>query len=90
LLLHKEWLLEKINNDEEFLDILEDIGEPTTHLITTSDKLSKDRGAQLNDSGVVDAAVPYEFLVQHTFHDLDNDGYEEPISLSYTTLQGRL
>lgn len=65
-------LRSKVNNDEEFLDIIEDIKaqagdinnkEPLTNNLTVPPE---------------DAATPLVFLSQHTFLDLDEDGYEEP------------
>lgn len=62
--------LEKVNNDEEFLEY--DLPSPVTE--------SKEE--QKPATGViappVDESTPHCFLAQHTFYDLDGDGYEEP------------
>jgi chaperonin GroES len=62
--------LEKVNNDEEYLE--HEFPEPVLE--------SKD--AEKVATGVVappvDESTPLVFLAQHTFYDLDGDGYEEP------------
>lgn len=62
----------KVNNDEMFLDI--DYGLPAAN------KPNEDKEARAVDdsSSDVDSATPYTFLEQHTYHDIDGDGYEEP------------
>lgn len=63
-------LIEKVNNDEEFLDV--DYPTPTTN------KLEKE--PIINDTRPVegDKATPHVFLAVHSYWDLDDDGYEEP------------
>lgn len=62
--------IEKVNNDEEYLE--HEFPDPVVE--------SKD--AEKIATGViappVDEATPHVFLAQHTFYDLDEDGYEEP------------
>ena len=67
----KNEYLEKANNDEEFLKIeLPD---------QSNDEILKDRQVSTQtEAEEADASTPYVFLAQHTFWDLDNDGYEEP------------
>jgi chaperonin GroES len=61
---------ERVNNDEEFLDV--DLSCPTVE----EDK------SKLNNTGTTppppDESTPNEFISCHTFWDLDDDGYEEP------------
>lgn len=63
---------EKINNDEEYLDV--DLTVPET----SSETLPSEHPI----TGVIapqsDKSTPHVFLAQHTFYDLDGDGYEEP------------
>ena len=61
---------EKIRNNEEFLDI--DLGLPAV------DNKKNDQPVTNNTAPPVDKSTPHIFLAQHTFWDLDEDGYEEP------------
>lgn len=61
---------EKQLNDEEFLDF--ELPTPTM-VVSNKDPVSSD-----NKPGVPDKSTPHVFLAQHTFWDLDGDGYEEP------------
>jgi chaperonin GroES len=63
--------LEKVNNDEEFLKI-----ELPDQFM--DDKLKADNENVGTGTSDVDKSTPYIFLSQHTFWDLDEDGYEEP------------
>lgn len=62
--------MEKVNNDEEYLEY--EFPDPVLE--------SKDQ--EKIATGVVappvDDSTPHIFLAQHTFYDLDDDGYEEP------------
>lgn len=62
--------LEKVNNDEEYLE----------HEFP--DPVLESREQEHVATGVlappVDSSTPHVFLAQHTFYDLDGDGYEEP------------
>ena len=66
----KNEYVEKVNNDEEYLE--HEFPDPVVE--------SKD--AEKVATGVsappVDESTPLVFLAQHTFYDLDGDGYEEP------------
>lgn len=63
-------VLEKINS-EEFLDI-----ELPTQSNDPDAKTENE--AMKTFANQADKSTPYVFLSQHTFWDLDNDGYEEP------------
>lgn len=63
-------LQEKINNDEEFLDL--DYPEPKV------EKPKKEPVAAEAQPPAQDQSTPHVFLAVHTFWDLDDDGYEEP------------
>jgi chaperonin GroES len=67
-------LKSKVRNDEEFLDQdygpVQDQGE--------QDKLRAKVGSQVREPQAVDSSSEHIFLAQHTFWDLDDDGYEEP------------
>lgn len=66
----KNEYVEKVNNDEEYLE--HEFPDPVVE--------SKDN--EKVATGViappVDESAPLVFLAQHTFYDLDGDGYEEP------------
>jgi chaperonin GroES len=61
--------LEKVRNDEEFLEY--ELPSPAT----AEDKENEATGTV---APPVDSSTPHVFLAQHTFYDLDGDGYEEP------------
>jgi chaperonin GroES len=65
---------ERVNNDEEFLDI--DYGSPVA--ITPQDKPKQNITPSDEAASDVDKSTPFLFLACHTFWDLDGDGYEEP------------
>jgi chaperonin GroES len=67
----KNEYLEKVNNDEEFLEI-----ELPDQFM--DDQLKSDLETSAVSTSDVDKSTPYVFLAQHTFWDLDDDGYEEP------------
>ncbi len=62
---------EKVRNDEEFLEI--DLPTQSNDPDAKVEKEATETYA--NDA---DKSTPYVFLSQHTFWDLDDDGYEEP------------
>jgi chaperonin GroES len=62
----------RMANDEEFLDILEDLS-PSLDAGKEKEQLISKASAPSEDG-----STPYVFLSQHTFFDLDDDGYEEP------------
>lgn len=70
---HNE-IVEKINNDEEYLDI--EYGEPTITDEDMSDLLTGDDQSEINK------ATKHTFYECHTFWDLDDDGYEEPVVIT--------
>lgn len=63
--------LEKVNNNEEFLEI--ELPDPTN-----DPDAKTENEASKTMAGDPDKSTPYVFLAQHTFWDLDDDGYEEP------------
>lgn len=67
-------LREKVNNDEEFLDL--EYGEPRIWE-ADQDKIESDDVAPS-----VNKATPHIFYQCHTFWDLDEDGYEEPVIIT--------
>lgn len=62
--------MEKVNNDEEYLE--HDFPDP---VLESKDQEKIATGVQ---APPVDDSTPHLFLAQHTFYDLDGDGYEEP------------
>ena len=62
---------EKVLNDEEFLDVLEEEAGFV-------DAQLKEPIANKTQQPSADSSTPHVFLQQHTFWDLDGDGYEEP------------
>lgn len=69
--LTKNQIEEKIRNDEEFLDI--DYGEPSSYG-PDEERIEND-----DTSPSINKATPHIFYQCHTFYDLDEDGYEEPV-----------
>ena len=66
-------VLEKQLNDEEFLDI--ELGTPT---VDAQIAANLQKMATKTIAPPADKSTPHVFLAQHTFWDLDEDGYEEP------------
>ena len=64
-------VLEKVNNDEEFLDL--DYGEPRAYEPYQEIIESDDSPPEVNE------ATPHVFYQCHTYWDLDDDGYAEPV-----------
>ncbi len=68
---NKNQVLEKVLNDEEFLDVLkEEAG--------FIDEQLKQPVASKTEQPSADNSTPHIFLAQSTYWDLDGDGYEEP------------
>ncbi len=67
-------VIEKVNNEEEFLDI--EYGEPT------ADPDDDERIASDDVAPAINKASPHTFYQCHTFWDLDEDGYEEPVVIT--------
>lgn len=65
---------EKIRNDEEFLDI--EYGEPEAYE-PDQERLERDDTAPS-----INKATPHIFYQCHTYWDLDDDGYEEPVIIT--------
>ena len=64
-------LMEKVRNDEEFLDL--DYPEPEVEKLKKEPLVLASEPPQLQDK-----STPHLFLAVHTYWDLDEDGYEEP------------
>ena len=64
-------VLEKVNNDEEFLKV--DLSPPVD-----GEEEQQKRAATGETAPPSDKSTPNVFLACHTFWDLDDDGYEEP------------
>ena len=62
---------ERVNNDEEFLDV--EYGEPRAW------SPDEERIESEDSPPAVNKATPHIFYQCHTFWDLDGDGYEEPV-----------
>src|SRR5574343_8409 len=65
---------EKVRKDEEFLNI--DYGEPSSYEYDTEKLENSDTAPSINE------ATPHIFYQCHTFYDLDEDGYEEPVVIT--------
>jgi chaperonin GroES len=61
---------ERVNNNEEFLDV--DLSAPVIEDQVKQPLIAQTKAPQ------VDSATPHVFLACHTYWDLDDDGYEEP------------
>jgi chaperonin GroES len=61
-----------------WLDV--DVGEP---------KIAEHEG-RANMPSATDATTPYVFIEQHTFLDLDDDGYKEPYIVTFHKLTGKV
>lgn len=72
----KNEIMERVLNDEIFLDdILDELEQDSSDQHPLKDAIYDVTEAEGFGS---DQANPYLFLVQHTYYDLDGDGYEEP------------
>lgn len=69
---YKNDVRSKILNDEEFLDVLDEISA------SVDAGSNKQPVANKAAPPAEDSTTPLVFLSQHTFLDLDEDGYEEP------------
>lgn len=63
---------------EEFLD-LGDLGPPSAGNIQNTTRYLVPRANDDVASGNDDDSTPHLFLAQHTFYDIDDDGYAEPV-----------
>lgn len=66
-------------NKELFIDV--DLGEPV---------IPQNLKEKENSSGKIDGTVPYTFIEQHTFLDLDEDGYSEPYIVTFHRESGKV
>ena len=76
----KRMYKERINK-KTFMDV--DLGEPVTPQIVAGDP-------KKNSTGKNDVTVPYTFIEQHTFLDLDEDGYTEPYIVTFHRESGKV
>jgi chaperonin GroES len=44
----------------------------------------------IGSEGVQDETTPYQLIEQHTFYDMDNDGYEEPVIVTFERNTGEI
>lgn len=72
-------IFEERKRQEIFLDI--DLGAPTNETRT---------GDTRTPLASVDATTPYVFIEQHTYLDLDDDGYEEPYIVTFHKQTGKV
>ena len=68
-------VLKEKQRSKVYLDI--ELGDPTTE--------NKDNNHQVNDS-----TTPYTIVEQHTFYDLDDDGYPEPYIITFDYDSGKI
>ncbi len=68
-------VLEERQRQGVFLDI--DLGDPTAPV-------------KENGIGVIDDTTPYTFIEQHTYLDLDDDGYKEPYVVTFHKESGNV
>lgn len=61
-----------------WLDV--DLGSPTTH----------ENDIDRNAPSDIDATTPYVFIEQHTYLDLDDDGYKEPYIVTFQKTTGKV
>lgn len=59
-----------------------DLGDPTTPV----DDYSND----YSNNVVIDSAIPYQLIEQHTFYDFDDDGYPEPCIITFERHSGEI
>jgi chaperonin GroES len=60
-----------------------DLGQPVSPQIVAGD-------SNKNNTGKLDVTVPYTFIEQHTFLDLDEDGYTEPYIVTFHRESGKV
>ena len=68
-----------------FLDV--DLGTQPTPVDLTN---YKSNGNSMGFDGTVDDTVPYTLIEQHTFLDLDEDGYQEPYIVTFQKETGKV
>lgn len=78
----KNEVQEKVNNNEEFLDV--ELPDPTNN----DDKNKKD--TVVGEAPPPDNSTPFTFWSCHTFWDLDDDGYEEPYVITIHKDSGKV
>lgn len=79
----KRLVTERINN-EIFLDV--DLPDPAD---ASEASIDKDKTEQTR-SETTDDSVPYLICEQHTFYDLDEDGYPEPYIITFEESSGKV
>jgi chaperonin GroES len=68
-------LVQERINKKLFLDV--DLPDP---VIPQNDETQRE---SIGFDGVIDDAIPYTFIEQHTFYDIDGDGYAEPVIVTF-------
>lgn len=81
---YKNDIRSKILNDEEFLDVLDELSA------SVSAGSNKEPVANKATPPAEDSTTPLVFLAQHTFLDLDEDGYEEPYVVTVHRESGKV
>ena len=74
-------IIEKVNNNEIFLDIEYTAQEPDEEKVSITTKLTPPP---------VGKSTPHTFLACHTYWDLDEDGYEEPYIITLHKATGKV
>jgi chaperonin GroES len=73
-------VLKEKQNLELFRDV--DLGDPTNPIDNSEN--------QYQNNGVIDTTTPYQIIEQHTFYDVDDDGYPEPCIISFERHTGEV
>lgn len=74
----------------EFLDIDVDWGSPPTLTAADTPQVDKPTANALEAPSEADETTPHLFLAQHTFYDLDDDGYAEPLIIVVHKASGKV
>lgn len=80
--------IEERKRNNIYLDV--DIGQPSDYYYSNEIRRTSDDIHGIRYSGGQDESVPYTILEQHTFLDLDDDGYEEPYIVTVDMYSGKV
>jgi chaperonin GroES len=78
--LYEERLRQKL-----FIDA--DLGEPTNPVRSV---ITETATGMASGFGQIDDTTPYEFIEQHSYLDLDDDGYQEPYIITFERVSGKV
>ncbi len=67
-----------------FLDV--DLGDPTNPMRSSTETAT----GMSAGFGTIDDTTPYEFIEQHSYLDLDEDGYQEPYIITFERISGKV